>query len=272
MLRSVMPHKKFAPQKALAKSDERDIFSVEVSRRNFLKKAAKAGGAVAVTAVVPESVLEFASGAKKNARYEYLDGYNPEKDKTLGNIRLARLLKNDKCMTLKRRDGSKIKVPYLRNNEDPNLVAESALALWAAYFTTGKQKPLNAFSSYPDVTSVLEQYREEMNVESGLRDVDGGPYSQLVIYDTPDDPATFSSYPDETGKRIIKLNGGTLFSRWQQGIDSYDYGAGWQNPDTHKKIGPLYYSELAFSFDDTTPGEAIIDGVKYTLLNTHGYT
>lgn len=206
-----------------------------------------------------QSVATAEKKSNKDERYQYLDWYNPEKDETLGNIRLARILPDEPYMTIKRYQGEKINVPYLRNNADPNLVAESALALYATYLTTGKQKPLVAFTTNPEITGILEGIRDDMSIEQSKNEM-GGYMSQIVIYDRPEDPAVFSESVNEEGLRIISLESGTLFFHLIRGKASIP--SEWQNEFTHKKQGEIVFNQLDFAFAEDANGQYSVEGVN----------
>lgn len=156
--------------------------------------------------------------------------YNPNiPNENEGNMVIARIREGDGIVTATRPDGSEINVPRLRVDAEPNLFAESALALIACYTTTGSEVCLDELSNSPQVRDYLETFRNSIEAsQQGIK-----LELQTVIYDDESAPAEFIQETVD-GRERISLVAGSLYlvAFDDDSRNSFD----WQTPAAREHI------------------------------------
>lgn len=136
--------------------------------------------------------------------------YDPSKDDTVGNINPALLEQGTPYIETIRPNGEKIKVPKLPDASDPQKFGEAAVALLAAYYTTGDFAVLEEFTDSASLQQTISDHRKELMAD--FIDVDTQTGGQLVAFDKPGNPAVFKTGIAE-GKNYIYLASGELYMK-----------------------------------------------------------
>lgn len=141
------------------------------------------------------------------------------------NVDLLNIPAGADTVTATRLNGEKITVPVISGETSVEL-ANSAMALWACYQTTGSQECLEAFSDNEEVQDNLIAWRKEFVVP--MLSLPENKDSQVVFFDDINDPVVFSNREDNLGREIVELQGGTLYV----GRVINNFGSNeWQHPD-----------------------------------------
>lgn len=151
---------------------------------------------------------------------------SPESINASGNIDITRILPGEKFMTIQR-NGKDIRIPHLTDpQKDPNRFAETFLAQFAAYMTTGNQEILAAMTESEEVAAKMKAMRDEDMVPRQATN----PMSQMSFKDFRSDPATFALTPDKNG---VVLEEGTVE------FGEVPYDPDWQDLVHYSKPGDL---------------------------------
>jgi len=190
--------------------------------------------------------------------------YNPETDTTTGVLRLARIEPGESYYVVGRPNHQQIKIPYLRASGTSALTAESALAIFAGYLTTGDTRLENAFTSDAALKAWMEHVRSQEGIDKAISG--GNTDIQVSIFDDPANQAVFTEGTDSSGRRTITLSGGTVYLRtfWAQtSIDNhFNPDNTWQGKGSHYKLSvdrtsTSLFTQMVFHLGpgpDGTPG------------------
>lgn len=189
---------------------------------------------------------------------------NPvEKNIGIGNVSLGMLEPGTNFVTATRLNGEEIRVPHL-DNSNPEKFANTALALWACHHTTGSQECLDALSPDKDVQALLVDGREQFIVPR-LEVNEFGKNGQVIIYDTPEDPAEFQGYIAENGLEVVELAGGNLFYRFFLDVGTVADNE-WQTDKFLQLPGkPSRFTELKFIIGELEDGSPTVAGLSFNL-------
>jgi hypothetical protein len=103
--------------------------------------------------------------------------------------------------------------------KDPRAFAESAVALWACYLTTGNDSCLNAFTDSDEIKSLLKEQRESDYVTYQSHPGNETAYAGFI--DKTDSPAVWQADNSYVPNKV-SLSGGTLM------YERIDYDPYWQ--------------------------------------------
>lgn len=178
-------------------------------------------------------------------------------------LKLNEVKPGDDFVTAVRPNGESIRVPKLRDSDNPYEVMESALALYACAVSTLDQNCIDAFTDDPDVAASLER----IYATDTLPQISSGEYAelnkdgQIAIISDPADPAVFEWQEGDAGRRWIELVGGSLYyNQWVDFTGSNE----WQGENVRESgAAQNIYTNLRFYFRENADGEPRVTGIDF---------
>jgi hypothetical protein len=167
-----------------------------------------------------------------------------------GSIETAKILPGEKTLTVERPNAPSIEVPALLRSPDDGVpsAVSAASDLMACYITTGDERCLNAFSTFEQPISTLNNIRDQiMQPYLDLKI----PYAQFVIRDAPETAAQFTINTTADGSVKVTLVGGKMGASVN---DSHD----WQGQKPTANWGrPVDYDFTVLEFTFVKTGDIL---------------